>query len=122
MAADSKAKFTSYKPAELRELYQKNPVLFTELADDAISQACIGKTQQGTLKLQQLQWTIAGQLRKAKTPLRRMQIMENIFYAEVFGDDGQLVQLRSACIELVRAITGTDQASNKKSGTRLVKK
>ena len=33
-----------------------------------------------------MQWSINAQLKKAKTPLARMHLMENIFYSQVFGE------------------------------------
>jgi len=118
-------KFTDCTPDELRELYEKEAELFDELADDAIRQACIGRTPEQTLKLRQLQWSIDGQLRRAKTPVERMRVMENIFYGQVYGDDGQLAKLASACASFVRAINGTARGtvriSGKKPEIRLLK-
>lgn len=122
MNSESKKEFNDYEPDELSELYQENPDLFDELAGDAIRQACIGRTPEQTLKRRRMQWTIDGRLRKAKTPLERMQIMENIFYGQVYGQDGQLAQLMSSCTEFLRAVVGTDQISGKKSGMQLLKK
>lgn len=113
MNSQSKAVFDDYTPDELSELYQENPALFNELADEAIRQACIGSTPEKTLKSRQLQWTIDGQLRKAKSALGRMQIMESIFYSKVYGADGQLAQLVSSCTDLVRTLKGTDQVSGR---------
>lgn len=121
MGTESKPEFSSYTPSELRELYGKNPDLFNELAADAIRQACIGRTPEQALKLRQLQWTIDAQLRKAKTPLGRMQIMENIFYDQVYGHDGQLVKLISNWAKVIRAINVTGRVSNRKSEIRLLK-
>lgn len=100
--AGSKSDLSSYSPTQLRELYQKNAVLFAELADAAIRKACIGKTPAQTLKLQRLQWTIDSRLRKGKTALERMQIMEDIFYGEVYGSNGLLVKLMLNCERLRR--------------------
>jgi len=122
MNSESKKEFSDYAPDELSELYEKNPNLFDQLADDAIRQACIGRTPEQTLKRLQMQWAIDGQLRKAKTPLGRMQIMENIFYGQVYGPDGQLDQLMSRCTEFLRAVIGADQISNKKPEMQLLKK
>jgi len=121
MDSESKPEFSSYTPSELRELYRKNPDLFNELTADAIRQACIGRTPEQTLKLQQTQWVIDAQLRKAKTPLARMHIMENIFYDQVYGQDGQLVKLISNWAKVIRAINVTGHVSNKKSAIRLLK-
>ena len=115
MDPEIKSEFAACTPTQLRELYENKASLFAELADDAIRQACIGRTPEQTLKLRRMQWTIDGQLRKAKTPLERMHIMESIFYGQVYGDDGQLVKLVSACTELLRAINRTDQASESRS-------
>ena len=104
MDAQVKSKLLPYSPVELEELYKKDPDQFDALAGEAIRQACTGRTEEQTLRLRQMQWAIDGQLRKAKTPLQRMQIMENIFYEKVYGADGQLVKLVSAFFELVRVI------------------
>jgi len=109
MNTKSKTEFSSYTPEELSELYKKNPDLFEEIASAALSQACIGRNPEQTIKRRQLQWTIDAQLRKAKTPLERMHIMENIFYSNVFGEEGELAQLMSSCTDLVRTLKGTDQ-------------
>lgn len=122
MNSESKTEFSRYTPGELSELYEKNPNHFAELAADAISQACIGRTPEQTLKHRQMQWTIDAQLRKAKTPRERMQIMENIFYGHVFGDDGELAHLMYNCMELLRATIGTDQVPAKKPALYLVKR
>lgn len=92
--------FENFTPAELSELYEKDPALFNELAAAALDRACIGNTFEQTIRLQQTQWLIDGQLRKAKTPLQRMHIMENIFYSRLFGDDGELVHLSNRWNEL----------------------
>ena len=106
MNSEAVTEFNRYTPDELSELYEKDPQHFSELADAVIDQACIGNTWQQTIKLRQLQWAIDGQLRKAKTPLHRMQIMENIFYGRVFGDDGELAHLISSCNDLIGTLRG----------------
>lgn len=103
----TKSALTLFSPAELRKLYQENPEKFDELADQAIKQACIARTQEKSIKLQQLQWTIDMQLRKAKTPVARMHAMENIFYSKIYGDDGQLAQLADSCNKLLHVMSGT---------------
>ena len=117
-----KTGFNSYTPEELSELYKSNPNLFDELADDAIRQACKGRTPEQTVRNRQRQWTIDAQLRKAKTPLGRMQIMENIFYNQVFGDNGELVHLMYSCTELLTATVGMDRIPSRKPALYLVKK
>ncbi|HBA87795.1 MAG TPA: DUF3135 domain-containing protein [Geobacter sp.] len=102
----SKSIFNLYTPSELGKLYQENPTRFNELADQAIRDACRARTPEKSLKLQQMQWSIEMQLRKAKTPLARMHIMENIFYGKIYGDDGELTKLATACNELLRTATG----------------
>ena len=116
-----KTEFSRYTPDELRELYKKNPHHFDEIADEAISQACIGMTPEQTIKRRQLQWTIDAQLQKAKTPLERMQIMENIFYGRVFGAEGELAHLEYSCQELLRLFRWADQVPIKKPALYLVK-
>lgn len=122
MDSEFKPEFSSYTPAELRALYEKDPNLFNELAADAIRQACIGRTPEQALKLRQAQWVIDAHLRKGKTPLERMQIMENIFYDQVYSGDGQLVRLISGWAKLLRAINVTDHVCSKKPEIRLLKK
>jgi hypothetical protein len=106
MNRESKTEFSFYSPEGLSELHQRNPDLFAELAEDAIRQACMGRTPEQTLKRQQMQWIIDGQLRKAKTPLGRMHIMEHIFYSQVYGKDGQLARLMSGCTEFIHRVRG----------------
>lgn len=96
----------SYTPAELRQLYETDAARFAELAEDAIREACIGKTQEQTQKLRQLQWTIDMQLRKGKTSDQKMQIMENIFYSRVYGRNGALDRLISACASFTDTLSG----------------
>jgi hypothetical protein len=122
MSPESKKGFNDYSVDELRELYQTDPELFEELADDAIEKACIGSNPAKTLKRKQMQWIIDAQLQKAKTALGRMQIMENIFYTKVYGIDGQLAQLMSSCTDLFRAVTGTEQVTVQKPRLCLAKK
>jgi hypothetical protein len=117
----SKKLFSRYSNGELRELYETDPELFDELAEDAIQRACIGKTPGQTLKRRQLQWTIDTQLRKAKTPLERMHIMESIFYNKIYGGEGQLAQLMSSCTEFIRTVRG-DLPTVRKPELYLVKK
>ena len=121
MTPESIADFIHYTSDELSELYKENPDLFDKFASDAISQVCIGKTPEETIRLRQMQWTIEGQLRKAKTSLQMMQIMENIFYSRVFGNDGELDQLRYSCVDLVSAIRGTGQAPTNKPALHIMK-
>lgn len=94
------------------ELYKRDPQQFEELAQEALSQACIGRTPEQTLRFRQMQWGIDAQLRKAKTPLGRMQVMETIFYGKVFGENGELAHLMQECTELVRVATGTHGLPN----------
>lgn len=113
--------FSRYTPDELSEFYKKDPQHFDELAAAVIDGACIGKTWEQTIKLRQLQWFIDGQLRKAKTPLQRMQIMENIFYGRVYGDDGELARLSQSCNDLVQTVRGMDGSTARKPALYLVK-
>ncbi|MBT1072160.1 DUF3135 domain-containing protein [Pelotalea chapellei] len=114
MHTDLQTEFRDYTPDGLSELYKKDPTYFDELAAAAIHQACIGKTEKETTKLRQMQWSIEGQLRKAKTPLQRMQIMENIFYSRIFGQDGELAQLSYGCKRLLDAVCVQDPATRPK--------
>jgi hypothetical protein len=107
----AKREFTSYTPDELRKLYQEDPTRFDELADDALKKACEARTAEKSMKLRQMQWSIGMQLRKASSTLGRMHIMENIFYSEVYGENGQLEKLVSSCNDLLRAIGKKDQVA-----------
>lgn len=113
----TKSNFSLYTPAELRKLYQDNPSLFDEMADEAIKQACSASTPEKTLKLQQLQWTIDMQLRRAKNPTARMQVMENIFYGKIYGEQGQLAKLTANCNKLIRAVTGHIPETDSEGGS-----
>ena len=117
-----KTEFGDYTPEELCELYKSNPNLFEELADDAIRQACNGRTPQQTIKNRQLQWTMDAQLRKAKTPLGRLQAMEHIFYKQVFGQHGELARLTANCTELVGGVASAQLLPASKPALYLVKK
>lgn len=119
---EAKTKFNNYTPEELSELYKENPDLFDELAADAIRQAYLGITPEQTLKRRQIQWTIDAKLRKGKTPLERMHIMESIFYGQVFGDGGQLDHLISSCTQFICAVRGTKYIHHKKPKIYLLKK
>ena len=114
MSSESKPEFGSYTSTELRELYEKDPELFNELSADAIRRGCIGSTPEQTLKLRQMQWVIDSKLRKGKTPLQRMHIMENIFYEQVYGDDGQLTKLITGWNKLLGAMNITGHISRNK--------
>jgi len=116
MNPESRSEFSFYTPEGLSELHKENPDLFAKLAKEAIRQACIGRTPEQTLKRRQMQWLIEGQLRKAKTPLGRMHIMENIFYGQVYGDDGQLARLVTGCTEFIRSVSGKDLSAQDKLG------
>jgi uncharacterized protein DUF3135 len=118
---NERKEFSHYTPDELRELYKIDPGQFEELAAEAINQACMGSTPAETIKLRQLQWRIDAHLQTAKTPLERMQIMENIFYDQVFGDDGELAHLVDNCVELARAI-GAENVPARKPVLYLVKR
>lgn len=100
----SKRDFTSYTPDELSELYKQDPALFDELADEAIKKACVARTQEKSLKLQQMQWSIGMQLHKSSSKIGRMRIMEEIFYRRVYGENGELEKLVTNCNSLLRVI------------------
>lgn len=112
---------STYTPTELRELYEKDPASFDILAAEAIRDACVGRTREQTLKLRQTQWLIDAQLRKAKTPLGKLHVMENIFYGRVYGENGLLGQLASAWGEFLTAAQGADRVPRKKPELRLLK-
>ena len=115
MDAPSKRKFSCYTPGELRELYETDPARFQTLAAEALRDACVGKTDAQTLKLRQMQWVIEGQLRKQKTPQQKLQEMQKIFYDQLYGDNGLIFKLDSACTRLAQALkeTATTDAGNR---------
>ena len=116
MDSGPKRKFSSYTPTELRSLCEEDPDSFAELANVAIKDACVGTTPAGTVRLRQMQWSIDAQLLKGKTPLERMQIMEKIFYGQVYGSNGELAKLLSTSIRLLGAISGSQVRSSKRDG------
>ncbi|MBU5614746.1 DUF3135 domain-containing protein [Geomonas azotofigens] len=109
--------FTSYTPDELRELYKEDPARFEELADEALKKACVARTPEKSLKLQQMQWSMTMQMRKANSNLGRMHIMENLFYTQVYGKGGQLEKLVDNCNSLLRAIGKKQQIVGKEEET-----
>jgi hypothetical protein len=122
MNFESKTEFSRYTADELSELYEKDPKHFDEIAAEALDDACSGLPEDLTVKLKQMQWTIDGKLRKAKSPLERLQIMQEIFYDYVFGADGELAHLRFSCQELRLAIKGTEEVVPAKPALYLVKR
>ena len=118
MYDDSRA-FQELNPDELRRMYEEDPVSFRVRAKEAIKAACVGKTAQQTLRLQRMQWVIDGSLRKGRTPLQRLQIMEEIFYGRVYGDEGLLTQLKGKFAEVALQLRGSEDAE-KRSGKRPV--
>jgi len=122
MDTGSPAEFRDYTPDELSELYKTDPAQFNELAAAAISRACTGKSEEETVRLRQVQWFIDGQLRKGKTPLHRMMIMENIFYSRVFGADGELAHLMYSCNDLLSVMCAKKRIDDGQPVLHLVKK
>ncbi|GFO64039.1 DUF3135 domain-containing protein [Geomonas paludis] len=113
----TKKEFTAYTPDELRELYKEDPALFDQLAAEALQKACVARTPEKSLKLQQMQWSMTMQMRKASSNLGRMHIMENIFYTQVYGKEGQLEQLVDNCNSLLRTIGKKQQIMGKEEET-----
>ncbi|MBJ6725561.1 DUF3135 domain-containing protein [Geomesophilobacter sediminis] len=109
----TKKEFDSYSPDELSELYRTDPRRFRELADEAIDQACVGRTDAESIKLRQMQWRVEGLLRKGKSPLERLRIMEGIFYSEVFGDEGDLSQLVYNWEKVMRMFEGAPKPAKR---------
>ena len=116
-----KRTFSSFTPDELRELYETDPDRFNELAAAAIRKACTGRTEEQTQKLRQMQWVIEGRLRKQKTPQQRLQEMQMIFYDQLYGNDGLLFRMDSACRTLAEAFKKT-AAGGGKPTLRVVEK
>ena len=84
MIPGHKTELDRYTRDEMRELYKTDPELFDKLAAEAINEACISETPEETRKLRHMQLTIDAQLQQAKTQLERTQLMEKIFYSNVF--------------------------------------
>lgn len=100
---------TRYSPDEMIALYKHDPALFDELAAEALQKMCIGSSPEETLRKQRMQWSIDMRLRKGKTPLERMRIMETIFYGEIFGTDGHMAHLVSHWRDLLQRVHTTAQ-------------
>jgi hypothetical protein len=113
MDAPATRTFSSLTPDERRELYETDPDRFHELAAAAIRKACTGSTEARTQKLRQMQWVIEGRLRKQKTPQQRLQEMQMIFYDGLYGNDGLLFRMNSACTTLAEAFKGTGAGGGK---------
>lgn len=105
--------FRELNPDELQRFYEEDPVLFRKLSREAIEAACVGKNDQQTIRLQRMQWVIDGSLRKGKTPLQKLQIMEEIFYGRVYGDDGLLAQLKERFADVRVHLRGSGDAPAK---------
>ena len=101
-----KTEFDRYTRDELRELYKTDPELFDKLAGEAIKAACSSEAPEETLKLQQMQRTIDAQLQQAKTQLERTQMMEKLFYGNVFD----LAQIVESCSVLIPSAAEPDEA------------
>lgn len=117
-----KEEFSDFSPDELSTMYREDPDRFNELAEEAKRKACAAKNPDKSLRLQQMQWSIDMQLRKGKTPLSRMHIMEGIFYSRVYGANGQLGKLMESCKSLVRTISGTDRLPDRKEEMGKIRK
>lgn len=118
MIPGHKTELDRFTRDEMRELYKTNPELFDKLAAEAIKEACIGETPEETLKLWQMQRTIDAQLEKAKTPLERMRIMEQIFYSNVFD----LARIMETFAGLIHPAGGTVEVPTRKPVLWLVKR
>lgn len=118
MIPGHKTELDSYTRDEMRELYKTDPEIFDKLAAEAINEACIGETPEETLKLWQMQRTIDAQLQKAKTPIERMRIMEQIFYSNVFD----LARITETFARLIRPGGETVEVAAREPVLRLVKR
>jgi len=118
MIPGHKTEFDRYTRDEMRELYKTDPGLFDKLAAEAINEACLGETPEETLKLRQIQRMIDAQLEKAKTPLERMRIMENIFYSNVFD----LARIMETFARLICPAGETEEIPTGKPALWLVKR
>lgn len=122
MIIESKTELKNFTPDEMRELYKTDPKLFDKLAAEAIKKACIADTPEGTLRLQRMQWSIDAQLMRAKTQPERMEIMENIFYGQVFGSNGNLAHMVDAFVELAHIAKEPEEMPAVKPVLHLVKR
>lgn len=89
---------------EMSALCKRDPELFESVTRIAIEQACQASTPEETLRYKRFQWSIDMHLAKGKTPLRRMQLMEELFYEKVYGGNGLLLQLSASCAEIGRLL------------------
>lgn len=105
--------FKELNPDELRRFFEEDPALFRKLSREAIEAACVGKNERQTIRLQRMQWVIDGSLRKGKTPLQKLQIMEEIFYGRVYGEDGLLAQLKERFADVRVRLKGSEGAPAK---------
>lgn len=93
VAMKAEKRFVDLSSNEREQLFKKDPALFEELARAALEEVCNSQDPERTVTLRQMQWNIDKELRKSKTPLGKLMIMQNIFYARVFGSEGCLSQI-----------------------------
>ena len=107
MIPGHKTELDRYTPDERRELYKTDPERFDRLAADAISEACISETPEGTLKLREMQRTLDEKLQKGQAGLERLKIMEQVFYGSAFD----LTHLMESLAKAIPPVDGTNRES-----------
>ena len=118
MIPGHKTELDRYTRDEMRELYKMDPELFDKLATEAINEACICETPEESRKLRQMQQTIDAQLQQAKTQLERTQLMEKIFYSNVFD----LVPIMETLSGIIRPAEESEEDPTRKPASLLAKK
>ena len=118
MIPGHKTELDHYTRDEMRELYKTDPELFDKLAAEAINEACLSETPEETRKLRQMQRTIDAQLQQAKTQLERTQMMEKIFYDNVFV----LTHIMETFTGLIRPAEETEEVPIRKPALWLIKR
>jgi hypothetical protein len=118
MIPGQRTELDRFTPDERRELYKSNPALFDKLAAEAIKEACISETPEETRKLRQMQQMIDSQLRKARSQPERTELMEKIFYRNMF-DLAHIVETMSG---LIRPARGTEEIPARNPALLLVKR
>lgn len=104
-----------YTGEDWAALYQRDKKEFEKRRREAIEAAIASASEKQQPELRATQWKIDKALRGSKTPLGRMQIMQEIFYSTVYGRDGLLKQLNSGCEQFLAAWQSLGRPEEKNS-------
>lgn len=97
-----------YTGEDWADLFKRDRKEFEARRREAIEALISGASAAELPHLRATQWKIDKALRGSKTPLGRMQIMQEIFYSRVYGPGGLLEQLHSSCTEYLAACERPD--------------